>query len=199
MEKKLSVLLVDDDPLVLTCISKGLKRAGFNITPAKCGYEALDLAKKNNFDVVLLDINMPDISGIQVAKQLDLSSCPVIFFTANSDEKHLGEAQLDGCYGYLVKPMNIKQILPAISIALERFNHCNSLSNWIKSLERTEQANRSVSMAIGLIMERHHISEEDAFKQLRDHSRNTRKSIKELAEGIVEAFSLVNTMHITND
>jgi len=194
MNHPIRILLVDDDTLVLTSTGKGLQRAGFEVTSANSGYEALSLAKEHTFDAVLLDISMPDLSGTQVAKQLDLSAYPVLFFTANSDENQLAEGLCDGCYGYLVKPMDIHQIVPAINVALGKFKRNRSLSQRNEALVRTEQANRFVSVAVGLLMERHHISEKEAFNQLRTHARNNRKSIKELSSDLVEAISQVNQM-----
>jgi len=194
MNNKLNVMFADDDMLVRTSVSIGLTRAGFNVTLASGGYEALSLANENDFDVVLLDICMPDLSGIQVAKQLDLTSFPVLFFTANLAEEYLSNALCEGSYGYLVKPMDIHQIIPAITIALENFKKNKRLLQRNETLVRTEQANRNISVAVGLIMERHHISEEEAFNQLRSHARNNQKSIKELSSGLVETMSKINQM-----
>lgn len=100
------VLVVDDSESYLLVISEGLMTTGFEVVSAKDGQEGLELAQKENPDIILADISMPKIDGITMVEKirgLDIKT-PVIFLTNMSDIEHISKAmQVDVNLGYIVK------------------------------------------------------------------------------------------------
>jgi response regulator NasT len=115
------ILVVDDDRLVLAALSEGLRAAGYRVTGAASGDDALAMASRNAPDLALLDVRMPGMDGIELGRRLrELADVPFLFLSAYGDRETVGQAVEEGALGYLVKPLDIAQILPAIDAALGR-------------------------------------------------------------------------------
>ena len=104
-----SVLVVDDDALVREVLSRRLNRAGYATTRAASGAEALDLIQHHPFDLGLLDVEMPGISGYEVRRIRETTSAgalPVVMVTANDRSEDVVEALALGANDYIVKPVD---------------------------------------------------------------------------------------------
>ena len=102
------VLLVDDDRLIIGTLGNGLRQAGYAVAEAASGETALALAKHQIPDLAILDIRMPGISGIELARRLrDTNRVPTLFLSAYSDKKMVEEAIDEGGLGYVVKPVDV--------------------------------------------------------------------------------------------
>lgn len=111
------ILVVDDDPDTLRLVELTLKTAGHKVELASGGDEGYDLIRKGSFDLILLDVMMPDVSGFDVLKRLNdegLSYPPVIIFTArNRPEDQETGFQL-GARNYIIKPVTRGHLLDII-------------------------------------------------------------------------------------
>jgi two-component system, response regulator PdtaR len=188
--KQKKVLVVDDDAVVLATVSQGLRAHGYEVSEACSGEKAIQLALKEHPDVVLADIRMPGMSGIDtVAEILKNIDTAVIFLTAYSDEALVTEALDKGALGYLVKPVSVPNIIPTIEAALKRGGELKSLSRNLKIAE-------TISQATGVIMERHSLNSQQAFEVLRRHARNRQCKIHEAAAELITAENSLNTLPV---
>ncbi|MCW5596187.1 MAG: response regulator [Rhodocyclaceae bacterium] len=187
------VLLVDDDRLVLATLSSGLEEAGYAVQACASAEEARRVLGLERPDIAVLDVRMPGQSGLELAKQLqEHPGLPFIFLTAYGDEDIVREAIAHGALGYLVKPVDIHQLIPAIEAAVARAADLWGLRNTERQLQTALNENREVSMAVGLLVERRRISRQQAFDALRATARTQRRKIGEVAEEILSAAELLN-------
>ncbi|MDH5191958.1 MAG: response regulator [Gammaproteobacteria bacterium] len=195
MVKDPLILVVDDDALVLEAIGVGLRAAGYQVILAVSGKEALDIARSNKKpDLSILDIHMPDISGIEIAAEMKEIGVPFIFLSASNDRNIVKKAVSAGALGYMVKPFSVQQIAPAIEAALERAHDFKKLEDAQDHLNKALASGRETSVAVGLIMERFRLGEEEAFEILRSNARNQRCSIGDIANDIVSSIISINTL-----
>jgi response regulator NasT len=192
---KTRVLVVDDDRLVLAMLAKGIRQWGYEVAEASSGEAALKLALETNPDVILLDVNMPRMSGLEVAKSLRAQTMiPFIFLTACGDADIVKQATEHGAMGYLVKPVDIAQIVPAIEAALARGKELGQLRETETQLSTALASSRETSIAVGILMEREHLDRHGAFDVLRDYSRAQRRKIKDVAEELIRAIEFANQL-----
>lgn len=121
MTDALRILVVDDEPDTLGLIKLTLQTAGYQVQTATGGREGLRLVREEPFDVVILDIMMPDVSGFDVMRQLNNDPTPpppVIFLTARSGEEDQETGMSLGVTHYLLKPITRGSLLDAINQAL---------------------------------------------------------------------------------
>ncbi|MGH8614017.1 MAG: ANTAR domain-containing response regulator [Gammaproteobacteria bacterium] len=191
---KRKILIIDDDRVVLATLSHGLRAAGYEVIGSGLAAEGLERAKAEQPDLVLLDVRMPDLSGSEVARRLrEETRIPYIILSAFGDKEAIGWARQQGALGYLVKPMAIGQIAPAIEVALSRAEEIRSLRDSEKHLSYALEGNRQVSEAVGIVMERYRMIRGEAFELLRDQARDSRRKVPEIAKEIVESIALVNS------
>lgn len=190
---KTRVLVVDDDRLVLATLAKGIRQWGYEVAEASSGEVGLKLALETNPDIILLDVNMPRMSGLEVAKTLRAQTMiPFIFLTACGDAEIVKQATEHGAMGYLVKPVDISQIVPAIEAALARGKELGQLRETETQLSTALANSRETSLAVGILMERAHLDRHSAFDLLRDYARSQRRKIKDVAEELIRAIEFVN-------
>ncbi len=179
------LVIADDDYLVLATLSAGLRDAGFEVFEALSGEEAISLCQEKQPDLVILDINMPGISGLEAAESIQPMNIPILFLSA-MDEKDIVETAISkGALGYLVKPIDINQIIPAIDTALMRSADIKSLHNNEKNLTTALHNGRDTSIAIGILMAHSHQTAQQAELSLRNYSRNNRQKMSAVAEKII--------------
>lgn len=187
------ILFADDDRLVLATISQGLRAAGFEVTTVSSGDEAVEQAGTGRFDLALLDIRMPGMSGIEAAQQLhNLHGLPVMFLTAY-DEQGLVEEAIANCgLAYVMKPVDIAQLIPAIRTALARARDLQALKEVRAQLEQALATGRDTSIAIGIVMERRGLGEQAAFELLRANARSRQCKLNDYCHEIVIAAEQLN-------
>jgi DNA-binding response OmpR family regulator len=120
------ILVVDDDRDVAQSIELALRRRGFRVTLAHSGVEALKLLRRYRPDLVLLDVLMPGMSGIEVCRRLradeNTSGMPIIFLTARGQERDRIEGLRAGADDYLSKPFNLEELILRVKAVLRRVN-----------------------------------------------------------------------------
>lgn len=176
------ILVVDDDRLVLAALSEGLRAAGYRVTEAVSGEDALAIAARDAPDLALLDVRMPVMDGIELGRRLrEQAGVPFLYLSAYGDQATVAQAVDEGALGYLVKPLDIAQILPAIEAALTRAGEIGKLRTSERQLSAALSGSREISMAVGLLMMRDRINREQAFDLLRGNARSQRRPIAEVA------------------
>ncbi len=119
-----TVLLAEDEPHILALVRFKLRDAGFTVLPAQDGQKALQVAKAEKPDVILLDVMMPFLNGYEVLESLkqdeELKSIPVIMMTAKSRQHEVDEALSKGAEDYIIKPFNPAELITRIHAILEK-------------------------------------------------------------------------------
>jgi response regulator NasT len=152
------------------------------------GKSAVNLAREVKPDVVIMDIKMPDMDGIEAAQILTSEKvAPVLLLTAYSQRELVERAKEAGVVGYLVKPFREQEIVPAIEIALARFQEFSELEKQVGDLRETLETRKLVDRAKGILMDTQGLTEQEAFRKIQKMSMNTRKPMKEIAQAIVLA------------
>lgn len=193
---KRRILLVDDDPLTLTTIARVLENAGYQTEQAGSGEQALQLEPGFNPDLAILDVKMAGMSGIELARHLQAgSSTPFMFVSALGAADIVRQATEHGAVGYLLKPFELAQIVPAVETALGRADDIRRLRGRETSLSSALEAGRETSMAVGLLMARYHVGRDQAYDALRSHARSHRSKVLDVAASLLEAEDLFNAFH----
>jgi two-component system, OmpR family, KDP operon response regulator KdpE len=117
----LTVLVVDDEPNIRRALRVWLEQHDYEVILAATGEEALDLAATRSPDVVILDLVLPDISGLEVCRGLrEWSQAPIIVLSAKGEERDKIEALDHGADDYLTKPFGMGELLARIRAVLRR-------------------------------------------------------------------------------
>lgn len=189
------ILVVDDDRLVRLTIVAGLREQGYAVLEAESAEDALVLALAQPVDLAVVDIRMEGASGIDLARELRArTQVPVMFLTAYGDSPLVRDAIEQGAVGYLVKPVDMPQLLPAIETALARAADLRSLRQSQEHMSAELAGAREVSVATGLIMERKGVDRDQAFELLRSHARSRRRKLREVAAEIVRAAETISLL-----
>lgn len=176
------ILLVDDDPVIRLAFSEGIRNDRFSISTASDGSEALAACEKLRYDLAIIDQELPDTSGLKLAKRLKYDyGIPFIFLTASDDFQTVSAAAQLGALGYLVKPVTPSQMSAEIEASLSR-------SREIYNLGRAVKVSGIVSVALGLVMHSQGIGREDALLLLQGICRPRNQSLRQLSEQLVEAY-----------
>jgi len=187
------ILIADDDRLILSTLGQGLRDAGYEILEASDGKAAVHLCESAKPELAVLDVRMPGMSGVEAAHLIRQNTeVPIMFLSAYGDMEIVKLAIEEGALGYLVKPVDIPQIVPAIEAALARAAELQTLRNSERSLSSSLDNSREISMAVGLIMERYRLSRDMAFKTLRQYARSKRIKIRQLAEDLLNAAEMLS-------
>ncbi len=188
------LVIADDDYLILATLGAGLRDAGFQVFEALSGEEAISLCQSETPDLVILDVNMPGISGLDAAQTIRKLNIPILFLSALDEKNIVDDAIQQGALGYLVKPIDIKQIIPAIDTALSRADEIQSLHAKEKNLTTALHNGRETSIAIGILMAHSQLSAQQAELQLRAYSRKKRLKMTIVAEQIIQQSELLNNL-----
>jgi AmiR/NasT family two-component response regulator len=188
------VLVVDDDRLVLAALAEGLRGAGYRVTGAASAEDALTAAGRDVPDLALLDVRMPGMSGIELGGRLREAGVPFLYLSAYGDRDAVENALEEGALGYLVKPLDIQQIVPSIETALVRARDLRKLRETEAQLSAALAGTREISMAVGLLMMRDRINRDDAFELLRANARAQRRAVAEIAKELLGSAEKLYTI-----
>lgn len=194
-DRKRRILVVDDDVLILGLLSKFLQHAGYETRMATSGQMALDMLADmgREPDLVLLDVAMPGMSGLEVARRLrSETTIPVMFLSAADDDETIRQANEYGAVGYLVKPIDSARIAPSIQTALARADEIEQLRQTESRLTVALQSGRETGMVVGLLMERYKTDRNTAFEVLRDYARSNRRKLNDVATDLLRAEETLN-------
>jgi len=186
------ILIADDEPLIRLDLREMLTTLGYNVVgEASDGATAVRLAREQQPDLVLMDIKMPELDGLEAARILTAENiAPVVLLTAYSQKELVERAQQAGVVGYLVKPFRDSDIQPAIEVALARFEEFRAVREQVKTLEESLETRKIVDRAKGVLMDAQGLKEADAFRRIQKLSMDSRKSMREVAEAVLLAHQV---------
>lgn len=187
--QSLRAMICEDEDITAMHLKKALTSAGIEVVgEASDGEEAVRLTEVVKPDLILMDINLPKMSGLQAAERITAQfPVPIIMVTAYSNEDTIQAAMEAGAAAFLVKPVTREQLIPAVRIAQARFAMLMEARDEAASLRDLMQSRKMIERAKGIVMERLHLTEQDAFTHLQNLSRNTRKSLRLTAEDVIAA------------
>ena len=187
------LLLADDDRLVLATLAKGLRDAGYEVEAVDSGERAIACAAAGSFDLAVLDVRMPGLPGQETARRLrEGHNLPALFLSAYGEREVVKQAVAVGALGYVVKPVDAPQLVPAIEAALARARDLKALLDTKAQLECALASGRYASMAVGILMERRGLGEQTAFEVLRTRARASRRKLEDLSRELVDAEDQLN-------
>ena len=183
--EKGTILVVDDDRLVLATLTHGLSQAGYRVIDADNGDDAILLAREHQPALALLDIRMQGKSGFDVAEYLrEYHQIPFVFLSAFSDDATLARGRSLGAAASLTKPLDIGQILPVVEGLLSRARQPDAATGDVTHAGAQPAA---VWMAVGALMHRHSIDRNAALQRLRELAFSEKRSLLDQAERVLEA------------
>ncbi|WP_129626143.1 ANTAR domain-containing response regulator [Candidatus Oscillochloris fontis] len=183
------LVIADDESIIRMNLKETLVGLGYLVVgEAGDGVSVINLARELQPDLVLMDIKMPKLDGIQAAKILtEEKIAPVLLLTAYSDRELVDRAKEAGVVNYVVKPFREAELLPAIEIAMARYQEFLEMDKQIYDLKETLDTRKLVERAKGILMDSQGLKEAEAFRKIQQLSMNTRKSMKEIAQAILLA------------
>lgn len=198
VNQKGKILVVDDDRLVLATLTHGLAQAGYEVIDADNGDDAILLARQHRPELALLDIRMEGKTGFDVAAYLrEYCQIPFMFLSAFSDEATVAQVKELGALSYLVKPLDIQQIVPAVEAAFA--NRPKVLAAAAASAASalatpgattgvdTDPLAHTVALAVGIVMHRHSMGRKQALDKLKQQARTEGRSVEALCERLLNA------------
>lgn len=189
MDKKLRILLVDDESIIRLDLREMLKEHGHEIVgEASDGPMAAELAPKLDPDLIIMDIKMPGMDGLEAIRHINQHRrIPTVMLTAYSQPELVEKAVELGVFAFLVKPIKEHDLLPTIEVALARAEELRSLEKEVDTLKDTIETRKLVEKAKGILMESYGLSEAAAFRKIQKLSMDKRKPLKEVADAIILA------------
>lgn len=188
------ILVVDDDRLVLATLSYGLTQAGFEVIDADNGDDAILLAREHRPELALLDIRMEGLTGFDVAAYLrEFLQTPFMFLSAFADEATVAKVKELGAVAYLVKPLDISQIVPAVEAAFARTGAPVSAPTAPAAAPPSELPALldPTALAVGVLMHRYSLPRDEALARLMSLAAADDHSLPEQARRIVDAVELL--------
>jgi response regulator NasT len=187
------IVVVEDESIVRLDLKEMLENQGYLVVgEATDGTSAVNLARELKPDLLLMDIQMPgELDGIAAAKILaEERVAPVLLLTAYSDREFVDRARESGVMGYIVKPFGEAELVPAIEVALARFQEFRSLEQELGDTRDALETRKLVERAKGVLMDAQGLKETEAFRKIQKLSMNSRKSMREVAEAILLAHDV---------
>lgn len=183
----LRVLIAEDESLTRTILRARLEKLGHQVVAeAENGLQAVEAARATKPDVILMDIRMPEMDGIEAARQIVAEHpCALLFLTAYNDEELVEQATETGALAYLMKPFRKEELAPALEVAIRRFRQLQDQNQEIACLKEALETRKRIERAKGILMDRHGMTEQDAFSYIHFTARNQNKKMREIAERIL--------------
>ena len=185
------VVVAEDESLIRLDIVEILRDNGFDVVgEAGDGETAVQLATELRPDLVIMDVKMPQLDGISAAEKLSKSHiAPVVLLTAFSQKELVERASEAGALAYVVKPFTPNDLLPAIEIALARYEQIVTLEAEVADMVERFETRKLVDRAKGLLNEKMGLSEPEAFRWIQKASMDRRLTMQDVAKAIIEQLA----------
>ena len=183
------IVIAEDEAIPRMDLREMLVNLGYLVVgEAVDGVSAVQLARELRPDLVVMDIKMPEMDGIAAARVLtEERVAPVLLVTAYSYRELIEGVKDAGVLAYVAKPFGEGQLVPAIEVALARFREFRALEKELGDTRAALETRKLVERAKGVLMDRHGLKEDEAFRRIQKLSMDTRKSMREVAEAILLA------------
>ncbi|MCS3879464.1 response regulator NasT [Gordonia amarae] len=184
------VLVAEDDSLIRMDLIEMLREEGYDVVgEAPNGQVAVELTESLGPDLVIMDIKMPVRDGIDAASEIAAKRlAPVVMLTAFSQRDFVEKARDAGAMAYLVKPFTKADLVPAIEVAVSRYQEVKSLESEVATMQDRLETRKLVERAKGLLMEKQNLSEPEAFKWIQRAAMDRRTTMKAVAQVVVETL-----------
>lgn len=181
------VVIAEDEAIIRLDLKEILEEEGYEVVgETGRGDEAVELVKEHQPDIAILDIKMPGLDGLSAAREIaGARRAAVLILTAFSQRDLVEQARDAGTLGYLVKPFQRTELVPAIEVALGRFRESQQLHDQVANLEDQLETRKLVDRAKGLLMDEHQLSETEAFAFLQKTAMQERRTMKAIAEQVL--------------
>jgi response regulator NasT len=182
-----TVLVAEDETIIRMDLREMLEEEGYDVVEAADGEQAVRLAREVRPELAILDIKMPIKDGLAAAQEISEERiAPVLILTAYSQRELVEQAADAGAMGYLVKPFQKHDLLPAIEIAKGRYQQLAALADEVGDLTERLESRKAIDRAKGSLMDRYGMSEADAFRFIQKAAMEQRTTMREVAERILD-------------
>ena len=184
---KTRVVVAEDESLIRIDIVEILRDNGFEVVgEAADGEKAVALAEELRPDLVVMDVKMPLLDGISAAEIITKKKiAPVVLLTAFSQRELVERAAEAGALAYVVKPFTPSDLIPAIDIALTRYQQISALEDEITDLAERLETRKILDRAKGILNDTMGLTEPEAFRWIQKASMDRRLSMREVAETVI--------------
>ena len=181
------IVLAEDEAIIRLDLRESLQEEGYEVVgDVGRGDKAVEMVEALRPDVAIFDIKMPGMSGLEAAKIVsDKKICPVVMLTAFSQREIIEQARDAGALAYLVKPFQKTDLVPAIELAIARFAELRSLSGEVAALGAQLETRKLIDRAKGILIDKHRLSESDAFAFIQSMAMSQRMKMGDIAEQII--------------
>jgi response regulator NasT len=182
------IVIAEDEAIIRMDLREMLEEEGYEIVgEAADGDEAMRLAEQLRPDLVILDIVMPETDGLTAAEHIvEQELAAVLILTAFSHRDKVARATRAGVMAYLVKPFDKADLVPAIEVAVQRWNEARVLANESKNLTERLETRKLVERAKGVLRDRHGLSEEDSFRLIQRISMERGMPMRKVSERLLD-------------
>ncbi len=182
------VIIAEDEALIRLDLKEMLIEEGYDVcAEASDGQEAIDFAVELRPDLVILDVKMPGVDGLAAAERICADKiAPVVILTAFSQRELVVRARDAGVMGYLVKPFQKSDLVPAIEMAVARFAQMRALDEEVAELGDRLETRKLVDRAKAALMAEHKLSEAAAFRWIQQSAMERRTTMKAVAVVVLE-------------
>ena len=196
MSHSLRIAIADDEPDMRDYFQEVLPRLGHTVVAlAQNGRELVDLCRATNPDLVITDIKMPDMDGIDAANKIyQERPVPVILVSAHHDANLIQRAETDHIMGYLVKPIKQADLKPTIAITVHRFEQFQAMHKEATDLRQALADRKMIERAKGILMKKGNLDEPEAFRRLQKLASEKNHKLVEIATIIVTADEVFQSL-----
>ena len=189
MNRSLKIAVADDELDMRDYFQQILPLLGHQVVAvARTGRELVDLCRDSHPDLVITDIKMPDMDGIDAAARIYRNGpIPVILVSAYHDPEFIRRAEADHILAYLVKPIKQADLEPAIAIAMRRFEQFQALRKETADLKQALEDRKVIEKAKGILMKKAGLDEHDAFRRLQKLASDKNHKLAEIAQIVLTA------------
>lgn len=187
MVEALNVVIADDEPIARLDLREMLEGLGHQVVAeASDGAEALRATRECRPNLAILDIEMPGMDGLEVARRLaEEHIAPSLILSAHTDEEYLDRSREAGCLCYLVKPFRVSDLEPALATTMALSHRMNAMREELERLQEELETRKVMERAKGILMDKYSLREGDAFRRIQQESMNSRRGLRAVAEHVI--------------
>ena len=188
MSNSIRIVVAEDEAIIRLDLVETLREEGYEVVAdTGRGDTAIELVREHKPDVAIFDIKMPGQDGLEAARAVSAEKiCPVVMLTAFSQREVIEQARDAGALAYLVKPFQKTDLVPAIELAIGRFAELKLLSGERDALDEQLQLRKLLDRAKGVLIDKHHMTEQAAFDFIQKSAMSSRSRMKDVAQKVID-------------
>jgi AmiR/NasT family two-component response regulator len=195
MNKSLQILVADDERDTRDYLKELLTRRGHQVVTASSGKQLVELCRAAPPDLIITDVRMPDMDGIEAAEVVTRQKeVPIILVTGHHAPDLLERVGADHVMAYLVKPIQEQQLEAAVILAMKRFEQYQAIRHEAATLRQALEDRKVIERAKGVVMRRLGLNEEESFRRLRKLSSDQNRKVVDVAQQVLRADEVFHAM-----